>query len=144
MESDEDGIELVENKAIVSSCWYHGGELSTLIYFHRNCLGIGLISIPFEYILSITVSENVVRLSTCIDLIGKTVIKVDKVINIYLEFVNLMDVHSFRKKLYQGMLYCKDHGEYDKSVFSLKVVKRFFKRNILKKGARNKLKLTHP
>ena len=42
IEDDDEGIELIENKAIVRNCWYHGGELSTLVYFHRNCLGIGL------------------------------------------------------------------------------------------------------
>jgi hypothetical protein len=126
---EDDGIELIEDKTIVTHCWYYRGDLSTLVYFHRNCLGIGVISIPLEYILSITVRNHIVMLSTCVDIVGDTVVKVDRITIINLAFAKTMDVESFRKKLYDGMLYCKDHGEYDRSVFKLNIIKRFFRKH---------------
>jgi hypothetical protein len=128
LQIEDDGIEMIENKAIVRRCWTYIGDLSTLIYFHRNSLGIGVLLIPFEYILSMHIqTDNTVALTTCIHIVGDTAVKVDKVTNIYLDFVHSKDLDSFRKRLYDGMLFCKQQGQYDRSVFNLNIVKRFFK-----------------
>ena len=128
MEDDDPGLELVENRAIVRRCWYRRGDLSTTLYFHHNCLRIGMVAIPLEYILTMDHTGLHARLRICADIIGNTVVKTDKITVILVKFAIPSDADVFNRKLYAGMLYCKHHGEYDRSVFGLNVVKKFISR----------------
>jgi hypothetical protein len=132
MENDKyEDLGMIDNTAIVERVWTYQEELSTVIYFDHNCLYIGHLKIPVEYIVRIyTHGENVI-MDTCIEIIGNMVMKADKVTYIHVEFVCSIDANAFRTTAYNCMIDCKSSGVFDHSIFSLRAVREIFYRKIV-------------
>lgn len=134
MEDDNyEDLGVIDNTAIVERVWTRRDELSTAIYFDQNCLHIGHLKIPVEYIVRINIDGEYVRLDTCVELIGTMVVKADKVTYIHIDFVRSMDANAFQATAYNCMIDCKYSGVFDHSIFSLKSVRKIFasKKNLI-------------
>lgn len=132
MEDDKyEDLSVIDNTAIVERVWTRHTELSNAIYFNQNCLHIGHLKIPVEYIMCIDVYGGFVRLSTCVEIMGNIVVKVDKVSHINIRFVHSSDANAFRATAYNCMIDCKYSGEYDHGIFRLNIIRKIFSRKSL-------------
>lgn len=101
-------------------------KLSKRLRFTRNNLYIGGTAIRYEQIPHFTNRGSTSTLHLFADLIDDTLVQVDKVGIIYLQFENDETSKKFNRELYDRMLYVKNHAleTVDKTVFRFKSFKK--------------------
>ena len=116
-------IELVEHKIITKTMYYFNGEdylrLSNVISFHKNGIGIGGDTfIRYEYIPIFKSGsvENSVLLITFTNLIHGKIVLHDHLSQVLIRFETRREVETFKRTLYDKMLYVKNHDTYDNRI----------------------------
>lgn len=116
-------IELVEHKIIAKNMYYCNGDeymrLSNVLSFHKNGIGIGDDTfIRYEYIPIFKSGsvENSVLLITFTDLIHGKIVLRDHLSQILIRFETRREVETFKRTLYDKMLYVKNHDIYDNRI----------------------------
>ena len=129
-EKIDDDIELVEHRYVVRDIYYQTRKrvknLSNIIMFHHDGLQINGAFVRYEYIPVIKrIGYADVLLPTFTDIVNGKIQKADTISHIYIRFDSVTEMKTFVSNIMSKMVYVKDIGIYDKSVFSLKSAKKF-------------------
>lgn len=126
-------IELVEHKIITKNMYYYNGEeylrLSNVLSFHKNGIGIGDTFIRYEYIPIFKSGsvENSVLLITFTDLVHGKIVLRDHLSQLLIRFETRRETDTFKRTLYDKMLYVKNHDTYDNRINRFKTFGLLYK-----------------
>tara|TARA_R110000803_G_scaffold75066_7_gene139344 strand:+ start:184 stop:705 length:522 start_codon:yes stop_codon:yes gene_type:complete len=132
VDSDEE-IELIEHRYVVRDIYYKSHactmNLSNVIMFQKDGIRINGAFIRYEYIPVIDRADhNVVILPTFTRIIDNKIVKGDYLSRIYIRFDSVTERESFSHNLFSKMVYVKESGKFDRSVFRFRNARKFMKK----------------